>query len=147
LKKQRKKEANGENIMKVGNYEVKEGYLYTENYWAKVEGSIATIGMTDYSVKQAKDIAFLEMPRIGTSVSAGKPFGGIESAKWAGEMVSPLSGKVIESNPLLDNSPETINKDPYGKGWIVKIKMEKPEEAKRLMDSKKYCDYIKKESL
>jgi glycine cleavage system H protein len=133
--------------MKVGNYGVKEEYLYTENYWAKIEGDIATIGMTDYSAKQAKDIAFIELPKVGTAVSAGKPFGGIESAKWAGEMISPLTGKVVETNSVLDNSPEMINKDPYGKGWIINIMIQKPEEATKLMDAKKYCDYIKKESL
>jgi glycine cleavage system H protein len=133
--------------MKIGNYEIKEGYLYSESYWAKVEGDNAMIGMTDYSAKQAKDIAFLEVPKLGDLVKAGMPFGGIESAKWAGEMISPLSGKIIEANTLLENSPETINKDPYGRGWIIKIRMEKAIEAKKLMDAKKYSDYIKKESL
>jgi glycine cleavage system H protein len=133
--------------MKIGNYEIKEGYLYTENYWADIENNIATIGMTDYSAKQAKDIAFLELPQIGNIVTAGKPFGGIESAKWAGEMISPLSGKIIKTNAYLEDSPELINKDPYGKGWIIKIRIEKAEESKRLMNAKRYSDYIKKQSV
>jgi glycine cleavage system H protein len=133
-------------MMKIGNYEVKEGYLYSENYWARIEGDNAIIGMTDYSAKQAKDIAFLEVPKVGDPVRAGMPFGGIESAKWAGEMVSPLSGKIIEANSLLEDSPELINKDPYGRGWIMKIRVENVNEAKKLMDAKKYMDHIKKES-
>jgi len=131
--------------MKIGEYEVKEGLLYSINYWVKPEGNIATIGITDAAAKMAKDIAFIELPQVGKEIVRGKGIGVIESAKWSGEIISHVSGKVVEVNSALEADPSMINKDPYGKGWIAKIELSNKDELKTLKDTKTYAEELGKE--
>lgn len=131
--------------MKIKDVEVKEGLLYKDNMWIRIDGNTATVGMTDAAAKRAKDIAFIELPNPDDAVALGKPFGNIESAKWAGEMVAPLSGKIKEVNSGLESSPDLINKDPFGKGWIIKIDMDDKKEAEGFLDHASYAKKLEKE--
>ena len=106
--------------------------------WAKIEGNIATIGITDYAQKQLKDIVFIELPKIKTNAKQNKPLAKIESLKSVSDIISPLSGEILEVNELLNNEPELINKDPYGKGWIFKLKIKNEEEIKNLLTKEEY---------
>lgn len=112
---------------------------YTKDHeWAKVEGDIVIVGITDYAQSELGDIMYVELPSVGSKVQAGKPFGTIEAVKAASDLYAPISGEVVEVNSNLNDAPETVNKDPYGDGWMVKIKLENPDELKNLLDSEAY---------
>src|ERR1700692_3577033 len=93
-----------------------------EHEWIKVSGETGTIGITDYAQHELGDVVFVEMPAVGTKVSAGKVFGTVESVKAVSEIFSPVSGEVTETNATLSSTPETLNTDPHGAAWLVKIK-------------------------
>jgi len=119
--------------MDVNGYDLRDDLKYDKNNnWIRIEGDTAVFGINDYGVKRAKDIAFIELPKQGDQVVAGKGCGQIESAKWAGEVVAPLSGEIIEINQGLADDPSKMNSDPYG-AWIAKIKIN-PADAEGLMD-------------
>ena len=125
-------------------YKVVEGLYYSKNdEWAKVEGDVATIGITDYAQDKLGDIVYLEEIEKGKKVKAGETLTTIESVKAASDIFSPVSGEVTEVNEEVIKEPSTINKDSYGKGWIAKIKIENLDELKNLMDADKYADYRK----
>lgn len=131
--------------MKLKDYELKDDLLYDENYgWAKIEDDTATIGVTEIGVKQTKEIAYVELPNVGDKFKKGEDYAVMEAAKWAGSLKVPLSGEVTEVNEekLLDD-PTLLNRDPYGEGWIVKIKLENPEEVKELMDAERAVEFYK----
>lgn len=131
--------------MKIGEYEVREDRTYDRhNNWIKVEADVAVFGLTDVAVRRAKEIAFIELPKKGQAVEIGKGCGQIESAKWAGEIVAPLSGEIIEVNDEVSNDPSVLNKDPYGH-WLAKIKIAKTAEASQLMDPQAAADWVKAE--
>lgn len=132
--------------MKIDDYDLPDDYLYDENYgWAKIEGDVATIGVTHFGLEQTKEIAYVELPKVGDKFDKGADYSVMEAAKWAGQLKMPLSGEVTEVNDTLLDDPGLLNSDPYGKGWIVKIKLTKPEETKQLMDVKKAAEfYIQK---
>jgi glycine cleavage system H protein len=123
-----------------------EDLLYTESHeWVKVGDSTprdervhATIGLTDYAQSQLKDIVYVELPKIGSEFKIGETIGVVESVKTAADVFSPITGKVVETNLALKDHPEFINKDPYGKGWIVKMEVKDREELKGLLSSKAY---------
>ncbi|TQO19227.1 glycine cleavage system H protein [Rhodoglobus vestalii] len=92
-----------------------------EHEWVLVEGNIATIGITDYAAEKLGDIVFVELPRVGDTVTAGKLVGEIESTKSVGELFAPVAGTVVEANDAVAGSPELVNSDPFGEGWLVKI--------------------------
>ncbi|EPR75705.1 Glycine cleavage system H protein [Leifsonia rubra CMS 76R] len=92
-----------------------------EHEWVLVEGNIATIGITDYAADKLGDIVFVELPRVGDTVTAGKLVGEIESTKSVGELFAPVAGTVVEANDAVAGSPELVNSDPFGEGWLVKI--------------------------
>ena len=115
-----------------------------EHEWVKLEGSLAVVGITDHAQHELGDIVFVELPKAGTTVSAMKPFGTVESVKAASDLFSPLSGKVAAVNAALANAPETINQDPYGKGWLVKLMLSNPAEAGSLLDAAGYQALIEK---
>lgn len=126
--------------------EFPEGLLYTETHeWVKEEGDYVTIGLTDYAQSQLKDIVYVELPEIGAEYKKGDSIGVIESVKTVSDIFSPLTGKVIEINLELKDHPEYINNDPYGKGWIIKMEIEKREELKYLLSSKAYQESFSKE--
>jgi glycine cleavage system H protein len=119
---------------------VPAGLKYSkEHEWVKMEGNVALVGITDHAQAQLGDIVFCELPKTGKDVTFMKPFGVVESVKAASDIFSPLSGKVVAVNDLLSRTPETINQDPYGKGWMLKIELSKPDELSQLMDDKAYA--------
>lgn len=111
--------------------------------WVRVDRDIAIMGVTDFAQKQLTDIVFVELPEKGKKVERGKHMAVIESVKSVSDVFSPVTGKVIEVNEKLKDNPELINKDPYGEGWIAKIKMANKDELNNLMSSEKYGDFIK----
>jgi len=118
-------------------------YRYTkEHEWIDAQGTSATIGITDYAQSELGDVVFVEMPAAGTQLTAGKTFGTVESVKAVSEIYSPATGKVTEANPALQAKPETINEDPHGAGWLVKITLANPGEVSGLMDAAAYEAYI-----
>ena len=122
---------------------VKEDVLYTkEHEWAKVEGDIALVGITDYAQEQLGDIVYVELPEIGRKVKRMEAVATLEAVKTAADVYSPLSGEIIEVNVNLKEKPELINQDPYGNGWIFKIKLENPEEKDELMSAKDYSKFL-----
>jgi glycine cleavage system H protein len=115
--------------------------------WAKVEGSTATIGVTDYAQDQLSDVVFVEVVvAVGESISKGQQIATIESVKAAADVNTPVSGKVVAVNEDLPQSPELINKDPFGQAWLVKIEMSEPGELGALMNSDGYDAYCKERS-
>jgi glycine cleavage system H protein len=117
----------------------------TEHEWIRVDGDIATVGITDFAQEQLGDIVFVELPEEEESIEKGDTFGVVESTKSVSDLYVPLTGTVIESNdPLLD-SPEVINEDPYGEGWMIRIKIKSPDEIKELLDAKAYQKLIEEE--
>ncbi len=109
-----------------------------EHEWVKVEGDIATLGITDYAQEQLSDIVYLELPSSGTTVEQAKSLGTIEAVKAVTDIYAPLSGEVIETNEEVKNSPGAINEDPYGAGWIVKLKITDLKELDNLLSSEDY---------
>lgn len=98
-------------------------YYHPEHTWARLEGDVAVVGITDFAQKQLGDVVFVELPRVGSSLTVGKGFGSVESSKSVSELFSPVAGEVAEVNSALEDGPEVINDDPYGEGWMVKVKV------------------------
>ena len=118
-------------------------FKYTKDHeWIEVKGATGTIGITDYAQHELGDVVFVELPAVGTKLAAGKTFSSVESVKAVSEIYAPVDGEVVESNAALQNKPETINSDPHGAGWLVKIKMAKPAAVNDLMDAAAYEAYI-----
>ncbi len=116
---------------------------YTKDHeWAKIDGNIATIGITDFAQSELGDIVYVELPEVGTQTKQGESFGTIEAVKAVSDMFSPLTGEVAEVNTGLSDKPEVINKDPYGDGWIIKIKFSNKTEVDNLLDKSKYEELI-----
>lgn len=112
---------------------------YTKDHeWLKTEGDVAWIGISDYAQHELGDIVFIEVETVGESLEKHESFGTIEAVKTVSDIFMPVSGEILEFNETLTTQPETINKDPYEKGWIVKIRMTSPEEANALMDAAAY---------
>jgi len=119
-----------------------EDLKYTESdEWIRIEGDTATIGITDYAQDALNDIVYVELQPVGTSIDAGEAFGEIESVKAASEVLLPVAGEVIAVNEALEDAPETINSDPYGDGWLVKIKVTDDSNLADLMDAEGYKAY------
>ena len=112
---------------------------YTKDHeWAKIENGVATIGITDFAQGELGDIVFVELPEVGKSFNAGDTFGTIETVKTVTDLFSPISGKIVAINEGLDNDPGKVNSDPYGDGWLVKIRLSDPDEKDGLMSSIAY---------
>lgn len=119
--------------------EYPEDLLYhPEHDWARVEDEQATFGITWYAQDQLGEVVFFEPPAVGTQLTKDEPYTEIESVKAVSDVVAPLSGEVIASNQTLSEKPETINEDPYGEGWLVKVRLSDPSEARSLMDAEAY---------
>jgi len=114
-----------------------------EHLWARIEGDIAYIGITDFAQQQLGDILFVEMPEVGDKVTMGESFGVIESAKTASDLICPLSGEVIEINEELDDEPEKVNGSPY-EAWIIKINIKDANEIDELLNSAEYQGSLEK---
>lgn len=116
-----------------------EHLKYTKDHeWILVEGTTGTVGITDHAQGELGDVVFVELPAGGKGVKHGDSFGTIEAVKAVSDLYAPVTGQVIEANGALATTPELVNKDPYGKGWMVKIKITNPEELKGLMDAQAY---------
>jgi glycine cleavage system H protein len=109
-----------------------------EHEWAKLEGDKARVGITAFAQEQLGDVVFVELPKVGTKVTAMKTFGVVESVKAVSDLFAPLSGEVVETNTELTKKPETVNSDPYGNGWMIVIKLANPKEFDGLMSTADY---------
>jgi glycine cleavage system H protein len=114
--------------------------------YVHVEGDIGTVGITDYAQKELGDVVFVELPQVGTQLEQGDELGSIESVKAVSELFAPASGEVVEVNEALTEKPELVNTDPYGDGWMVRVKLSTPEEVDELMDAEEYEEYVEKEA-
>ena len=122
---------------------VAEGLRYTKTHeWARIESNEATVGITDFAQEQLTDIVFVEMPEVGKQSVQGKEIGVVESCKIAAELYAPVSGTVTAVNEKLTDTPELVNNDPYGEGWILKIQMSNPLEVDSLLDPKAYEAHV-----
>lgn len=116
-----------------------ENLKYSDDHeWVRVEGNIAVIGITDHAQSELGDVVYIDIPDDIDSVSAGSTVGTIEAVKTVADILSPVSGKVVEVNRSLNDSPDTVNKDPYGAGWIFKVEMSDPSELDKLMEVNAY---------
>jgi glycine cleavage system H protein len=130
-----------------GNGIYPDDLKYTkEHEWLAVNGNVGTVGITHYAQSELGDIVYVELPAAGSPVVAGEEFGTVESVKAVSEIFAPVSGEVLEVNAALAKSPETINKDPYGDGWLMKIKLADPKELGSLMTAAEYRKYIEEEA-
>lgn len=118
-------------------------YRFTkEHEWIDVKGDVATIGITDHAQHELGDVVFVELPKAGSKIEAGKAFGTVESVKAVSEIYAPAAGEVVEVNAALANSPETINQDPHGAAWLIKVRLANPAGLSGLMDAAAYEAYI-----
>jgi glycine cleavage system H protein len=118
---------------------VPENLLYTKDHeWLRVEGNTGFIGVTDFAQGELGDVVFIEIETVGETLAKEEVFGTIEAVKTVSDMFMPVSGEILELNPALEESPDVVNKDPYGKGWMVKIKITNPTEVNDLLSADKY---------
>ena len=121
-------------------------FLYTKDHeWILVDESTGTLGITDHAQKELGDIVYVELPKVGDSVTVGEPLGAIESVKAVSEIFSPVTGKVSAVNPLLQNSPEMLNADPHGEAWLVRIRLLDRREIEKLMTADEYETFLQEE--
>ena len=120
-----------------------DNFRYTkEHEWVRAEGDTGTIGITDHAQQELGDIVYVDLPKVGTRVEAGKTLGSVESVKAVSDIYSPVSGEVTEINESLADAPEKLNSDPHGAAWLVKIRLSAPAEVQNLMSSADYLSYI-----
>lgn len=118
-------------------------YRYTrEHEWIKLEGDTGIIGITDYAQRALGDIVYVELPKLGTKLEANQSFGTVESVKAVSDIYCPVAGEIIAVNETLNRAPETINQDPHGAAWIIKIRVADPSQVQNLMDAAAYQAYI-----
>jgi len=113
-----------------------------EHEWVKVEGNTGTIGVTDFAQKELGDIVYVEIESVGSTVAKDGVFGTVEAVKTVSDLFMPVSGKVLEKNASLNDAPEVVNNDPYGKGWMIKIEFTDPGELNGLMDAETYKKHV-----
>jgi glycine cleavage system H protein len=114
--------------------------------YVHLEGDVATIGITDYAQKELGDVVFVELPQVGSVLDAADELGSIESVKAVSELFSPMSGEVVEINEALADNPALVNTDPWGDGWMIRMRVSDPTEIDELMTAEEYDEYIEKES-
>jgi glycine cleavage system H protein len=115
---------------------------HPEHDWARIDGEEATFGITWYAQDALGEVVFYEPPEVGSEVTKDQPYAEVESVKAVSDVYSPLSGEIMAVNETLSDSPETINEDPYGEGWLVKVKLSHPSEADQLMDAAAYRELL-----
>ena len=115
---------------------------HPEHDWARVDGDTATLGITWYAQDQLGEVVFFDPPEVGSSITKDSPYAEVESVKAVSDVVAPLSGEIVEVNEGLKDSPEQINEDSYGEGWLVKIKLSDPSESDSLMDADSYIQSL-----
>jgi glycine cleavage system H protein len=116
---------------------------YTKDHeWVKIEGNVATVGITDFAQSELGDIVYVEIETEGENINQEEIFGSVEAVKTVSDLFMPLSGKIIEFNTELEKDPEAVNKDPYGKGWMIKIEISNNDEVASLLDAPSYQSHI-----
>jgi glycine cleavage system H protein len=132
-------------MVKVESYEVPEGLYFSKDFeWVKVEGDKIRMGITDYAQKSLREIVYAELPSVGGEVKQNEPYGTLESVKAVSDLVAPISGTIEEVNDEVQSKPETLNEDPYGKGWLIVVKPSNMEaELANLMDFNKAVEWHK----
>ncbi|HHJ10320.1 MAG TPA: glycine cleavage system protein GcvH [Bacteroidetes bacterium] len=122
---------------------IPDNLKYTKDHeWIRVEEDMAWVGITDYAQSELGDIVFVEIETVGETLNKGETFGTVEAVKTVSDVFLPVSGEILESNPALTDTPEIINKDPYGQGWMIKVKISNPTELDDLMDAAAYQKMI-----
>jgi glycine cleavage system H protein len=111
---------------------------HSEHDWARLQGDEATFGITWYAQDALGEVVYFDLPKVGATVSRGEAYAEVESVKAVSDVYAPLSGEIVEVNEALADEPETINDDPYGKGWLVRVKLSEPSEQESLMDAASY---------
>ncbi|MEX2705347.1 MAG: glycine cleavage system protein GcvH [Candidatus Freyarchaeota archaeon] len=131
-------------MVKVEDVNIPDDLLYIEEHqWAKIEGENVRVGITDYAQKALRDVVYVELPEVGTEVEHMNEFGSIESVKAVSELYAPVSGEIIEVNGELEDAPELVNEDPYGKGWMIIIKASNLDEEKgKLLTAEQYAKIV-----
>ncbi|WP_276773892.1 glycine cleavage system protein GcvH [Porphyromonas endodontalis] len=114
----------------------------TDHEWVRIEGDMAFIGITDYAQGELGEIVYVDVPTEGETVAAGEVFGSIEAVKTVADLLMPIEGEVVELNAALEDQPELVNNDPYGEGWIIKVKMADPAKVETLMDAAAYSSFL-----
>ena len=123
--------------------EVRDDLRYTDDHeWLRVDGDVGVVGVTAYAADQLGDIVFVELPAVGTGLSARQAFGVVESVKAVSDLLAPVAGEVLEVNPALADRPELVNTDPYGDGWMVKVRLSPGSAGDDLMDATAYRELI-----
>ncbi|HEY1268251.1 MAG TPA: glycine cleavage system protein GcvH [Candidatus Binatia bacterium] len=126
--------------------EFPDGLKYSkEHEWVLVEDKIAIIGITEFAQHELGDVVYVELPEVGEKVVKDDPFGAVESVKAVSDVFAPVSGAVVEVNDVLPENPETINDDPYGDGWMIKVEMTDMDDLKDLMNAEEYAEYIEQQ--
>jgi glycine cleavage system H protein len=115
---------------------------HPEHDWARVDGDVATLGITWYAQDQLGEVVFFDPPAVGTSVNKDQPYAEVESVKAVSDVIAPVSGEIVEVNEALSDSPEQVNEDPYGEGWLVRVRLSDPSELDALLDSASYQESL-----
>jgi glycine cleavage system H protein len=119
---------------------------YTQSHeWVRIDGDVGTIGITDYAQKELGEIVYLELPEVGHVFNANEEFGTVESVKAVSELFTPLSGEIVEINKAAISEPGIVNDDPFGDGWLIKMKLSTDEEVGKLMSAEDYANYVQQE--
>ena len=126
---------------------VPEDLQYSKDHdWVRVEGDVAVVGITDYAQNSLGDVVYVEVPKVGESFSAHESFGSVESVKAVSEIFTPVSGEVVSVNEALQDEPEKVNQEPYGAGWMIRIRMSNPGEVDSLLSAAEYEDFTSAET-
>lgn len=127
----------------MSEFNVPENVSYSDSHeWIQIESDIATIGITDFAQSELGDIVFVELPEVGEYAKKDETFGTVEAVKTVEDLIAPLSGEVLEANETLEEDAEQINKDPYGAGWMIKIRIEDEDQLEELLSPSEYSDII-----
>jgi glycine cleavage system H protein len=124
-----------------------EDYLYSKDHeWISVQENVGTIGITDYAQHELGDVVYVDLPEVGDTFEDGDPFGSVESVKAVSEVFCPISGEIIEVNSKLEESPELINQSPHQNAWMIKVRLNNPEELKELLSAEEYEEYLQEQA-
>ncbi|WP_266364562.1 glycine cleavage system protein GcvH [Tellurirhabdus rosea] len=116
---------------------------YTEDHeWIRVDGDVATVGITDFAQKELGDVIFVDITGVGSTLAQGEVFGSVEAVKTVSDLFLPVSGEVLEVNDEIEKSPELVNSDPYGRGWIIKMRVENPADLEALLSDGAYRELV-----
>ena len=123
-----------------------ENLRYTKDHeWIRVEGETGTVGITDHAQEELGDIVFVELPKTGVKLEKAASFGSVESVKAVSDIYCPVTGEIMEINPALAEAPEKVNEDPYGSGWLIKLRLSDPRQTEELMNAAQYGAYLEAE--